>query len=126
MFTKNDLVKTIFMVITILSLAACATQAVQTPAPTAIPVTGSTPAPATSAATLPSTVAQDSAFEELSTGLDNTKLARIRTVSGVIGMNLDVYINGLPVVDGEKNCKISAMAASVDGYTSALVLTRLH
>jgi hypothetical protein len=102
MFTKKDLLKTIGVVITIILLTACAPQAVQTPATTAIPITGSTQAPATAAATLPSTAAQGSSFEGLSTGLDNTKLARIRTVSGVIGMNLDVFINGLPVVNGGK------------------------
>ena len=93
MFTKNALIKTIFVVISIISLAACASQAVQTPAATAVPVSGATQAPA---------AAQGSSFDGLSKGLDNTKLARIRTVSGVIGLNLDVYINGLPVVNGGK------------------------
>ena len=102
MFKNNHLIKTLFGVISILSLAACATQAVQTPATTTMPVTGPTQAPPTAAATLPSTAAQGSTFEGLSTGLDYTKLARIRTVSGVTGLNVDVYINGLPVVNGGK------------------------
>ena len=101
MFTKNALIKTLFVVISILSLAACASQAVQTPAATAVPVSGATQAPAAAAATLPSTAAQGSSFEGLSTGLDNTKLARIRTISEVMGAaNTDVYVNGMLAFNG--------------------------
>ncbi len=110
MFTKNALKKSIFVVITIISLTACVQQAAQAPVTTSKPVsnTAQPPIPVTSTLT-PSTPptstssnTQGATFEGLSIGLDNTKLARIRTVSGVIGPNLDVYINGLPVVNGGK------------------------
>ncbi len=101
MVIKNVLIKNLFVVITILALAACATQVAQTPATTAVPITGSTQAPAAAAATLPSTAAQSPTFEGLSTGLDNTKLARIRTISEVMGAtNTDVYVNGMPAFNG--------------------------
>ena len=42
-------------------------------------------------------------FEGLSSGLDNAKQARIRAVSAVMGApGVDVYVNGLPVVNGGK------------------------
>ncbi len=42
-------------------------------------------------------------FEGLSTGLDNAKQARIRVATMIMGgPNVDVFINGLPVVNGGK------------------------
>ncbi len=48
-------------------------------------------------------VQQTATFEGLSSGLDNAKQARIRAISAVMDApGVDVYVNGLPVVNGGK------------------------
>ncbi len=128
MFTKNALRKSIFIIMTIILLTACVPQVVQTPSTTSKPISitvqpsvsvpSSVPmvnATRSQTPTLTSANTQGATFEGLSTGLDNTKLARIRTVSGVLGPNLDVYINGLPVVSGGK-MQQSIDAGSFSGW----------
>lgn len=90
-------------VVLILLLTGCA--GAQVPA-AAQPTNVAPPLPPTQvpAAALPPTAAPSpSTFEGLSTGLDNTTQARIRATSAVAGTpNADVYINGLPAVNGGK------------------------
>jgi hypothetical protein len=121
MFTKNALLKSIFMIITIILLTACTPQAVQTPITTSKPISTATQIPSSVPSTLTPTAPLDTAvnatptlsatstsvntqgptFEGLSTGLDNSTQARIRTISEVLGAyNTDVYINGMPAFDG--------------------------
>ena len=77
-----------------------------TPAPTALPPTviPATIMPTTAPTEVPKVAAQQSAsFEGLSSGLDDAKQARIRAANAVMGTpNVDVYINGFPVVNGGK------------------------
>ena len=64
--------------------------------------TATSAAKPTDAPTKPAT-AETPSFEGLSSGLDNAKQARIRAVSAVMGApGVDVYVNGLPVVNGGK------------------------
>lgn len=100
MFTKNTLNKCIFLFLTIILLTACMPQAAQTPVTTSKPVPNAAQPPIS----VPSTSVnnQVATFEGLSTALDNNKLARIRTVSGLTDTSVDVYINGLPVDNGGK------------------------
>jgi hypothetical protein len=95
----------IALIVVATTLAACGGAPVSpggssTPAvPTAAPA-ANTGAPTTVAAP---TAAPAVTFEGLSTGLDNTTQARIRATSAVAGTpNADVYINGLPAVNGGK------------------------
>ena len=63
----------------------------------------STPMPAGTAPAVspPASPELGSRFDGLSTGLDNAKQARLRTISEVMGApNMDVYVNGLPAFDG--------------------------
>ena len=64
--------------------------------------TATSAAKPTDAPTKPA-AAEAPTFEGLSSGLDNAKQARIRAVSAVMGApEVDVYVNGLPVVNGGK------------------------
>ena len=108
-----------------MALAACGGVAASAPAPTTAPAAQPTEAPKAVApteapkATAPTetpkaaaptdapkatAAAEAPAFEGLSSGLDNAKQARIRAVSAVMGApGIDVYVNGLPVVNGGKS-----------------------
>ena len=100
MFTTKSF---IVLLIAVALLASCAPAATQPPS-----VSTATQPPAAVAATQPpaATVAsQDpsSNFEGLSSGLDNATQARIRAVLSIIGEpNVDVYVNGLPAMNGGK------------------------
>jgi hypothetical protein len=138
---KNGKENTNMKRLTILSLfvllamviSACAGVAAPAPAPTTAPAAQPTEAPKAVAPTDAPTAtaaAEAPTFEGLSTGLDNAKQARIRTVNAVMGTSsTDVYINGLPVINGGKpqqNIAVSDFSGwlyvTPGTYTVALVL----
>jgi hypothetical protein len=85
MFTKKFL---IVLLITVVSITACApkVEATSTSTPPTQPI---------------ATPGNCPCFEGLSSGLDNVVQARIRTVSMVMGApNTDVYVNGMPALNG--------------------------
>ncbi len=102
MFTKNALIKTIFVVISILLLAACATQVAQTPAATAVPVSGPTQAPATAAAPTATTASAPAASNPTYTVKpDDQAQARLRIGNCIFnGPDVDIYINGQKIDNG--------------------------
>ena len=102
MYTKNALIKTIFVVITILSLAACSTQVAQTPAATVSPVSGSTQATATAGAPTATTASAPTASNPTYTVKpDDQTQARLRIGNGIFrGPDVDIYINGQKVDNG--------------------------
>jgi uncharacterized surface protein with fasciclin (FAS1) repeats len=102
---KFSMLLTVLMTASIL-LSACAAAATAVPAPTQAPTqlptlmaTIAAPNPTTSLST-PSS-ATGSSFEGLSSGLDNSKQARIRVAVSVNDAPvMDVYINGVPATNG--------------------------
>ncbi len=102
MLPKNALIKTILMVITILSLAACATQVAQTPATNPLPVSGPTQAPAAAAAPTATTASTPAASNPTYTvAPDDQAQARLRIGNCIFrGPDVDIYINGQKVDNG--------------------------
>ena len=113
----NKNIVSVFLLVCVL-LAACAPAATPPPTATSIPPSPTTP-PTLSA----------TSFEGLSSGLDNAKQARIRTVNQVMGVpQTDVYINGLPAFNGgvaQKNINTGQFSGwlyvAPGTYTVALV-----
>src|SRR5512137_2734850 len=96
MVTKNALIKTILMVITVLALAACASQPGSTAAATAVPVSGPTQAPATAAASAPAASNPTYTIKP-----DDQTQARLRIGQCILnGPNVDIYINGKTTENG--------------------------
>lgn len=114
MLLKYHPIRFVVLLFSIIALNACAPQAPA--APTAAPQSAATPPPAAPAAATPTPVppaapptpatptateASAPRFDGLSSGLDNAKQARIRTISEVMGAPLtDVFVNGMPAYNG--------------------------
>ena len=96
---KTKKLPVLILMIACVLLSACASKANPPSAATSTPM-GDKNTPIT-APTIEPTTATVTPFEGLSSGLDNSTQARIRTVSEVMGApKTDVYVNGLPAFNG--------------------------